>query len=88
MKRARRQLERQLGASSNGAPEPTTPDAIPVSVDEAPIAVASVDSVKSVDAVDAADAAAERERARALAAVAALEQLLTAVHVARAQRCA
>lgn len=34
------------------------------------------------------DPAAEQQHARALAALAALEQLLTAVHVARAQRCA
>ena len=36
----------------------------------------------------AEDSAVESERVRALAVVAALEQLLTAVHVARAQRCA
>ena len=76
------ELERQLSASSNDAAKGTTADPIPVSVDEAPIAVASIDPVEAVDA------AAERERVRALAAVAALEQLLTAVHVARAQRCA
>ncbi len=34
------------------------------------------------------ESAADPERVRALAVVAALEQLLTAVHVARAQRCA
>ena len=34
------------------------------------------------------DPAAEQQRTRALATLAALEQLLTAVHVARAQRCA
>jgi tetratricopeptide (TPR) repeat protein len=81
------ELERQLGASSNGASKPTTPDAIPVSVAEAPVAEAPI-AVASVHSVDAADSAAERERIRGLAAVAALEQLLTAVHVARAQRCA
>jgi tetratricopeptide (TPR) repeat protein len=82
------ELERQLGASSTAAAKPTAPDAIPVSVVEAPIAVASIDSVDSVESADPVDPALERERVRAVAAVAALEQLLTAVHVARAQRCA
>ena len=43
-------------------------------VDDAPVAVV--------------DPVAEQQRARAVATLAALEQLLTAVHVARAQRCA
>jgi tetratricopeptide (TPR) repeat protein len=38
--------------------------------------------------VVAVDPAAEQARARAVATLAALEQLLNAVHVARAQRCA
>jgi len=44
----------------------------------------------TVDAAPVAvvDSAAEQQRASAVATLAALEQLLTAVHVARAQRCA
>jgi tetratricopeptide (TPR) repeat protein len=74
------ELERQLGSSSRDVAQHKQSDAIPISVAEVPpIAVTSADS---------ADSTAERERVGALAAIAALEQLLTAVHVARAQRCA
>ena len=51
----------------------TTQHVSPSAVDEAPHAV---------------DAVVEQARNRALSTVAALERLLTAVHVARAQRCA
>ena len=73
------ELERQLSSSDDVAKH-TPSGAIPISVAEAP--------PTAVTSVDSADSAAERERAGALAAIAALEQLLTAVHVARAQRCA
>lgn len=49
-------------------------DTATATVDAAPVAVV--------------DSAAEQQRARAVATLVALEQLLTAVHVARAQRCA
>ena len=49
-------------------------DTAAATVDAAPVAVV--------------DSAAEQQRARAVATLAALERLLTAVHVARAQRCA
>jgi tetratricopeptide (TPR) repeat protein len=73
------ELERQL-SSSDDVPKHTSSGAIPISVAEAP--------PTAVTPVDSADPTAERERGGALAAMAALEQLLTAVHVARAQRCA
>ena len=53
---------------------PRFEDSASATVDDAPVAVV--------------DPAAAQQRAAALATLAALEQLLTAVHVARAQRCA
>lgn len=70
------ELARQV--DSTPASEPTierpVEDISTATIDAAPIAVV--------------DSAAEQQRARAVATLAALEQLLTAVHVARAQRCA
>ena len=54
--------------------EPTTPTA--------PVPISSAAPEEKVDR------AADPQRVRALAMLAGLEQLLTAVHVARAQRCA
>jgi len=60
-----------------------------------PISLASVDRPASLDetaeasiAIAAVEPAADEGRVRALATLAALEQLLTGVHAARAQRCA
>jgi len=61
-----------IAVASDAPPEESAPMVAPIL--EAPVAVA--------------DPAAEQERARAAATLAALERLLNAVHVARAQRCA
>jgi tetratricopeptide (TPR) repeat protein len=60
-----------------------------------PVSLASVDRPASLDetaeasiAIAAVEPAADEGRVRALATLAALEQLLTGVHAARAQRCA
>jgi tetratricopeptide (TPR) repeat protein len=70
------ELARQV--DSTPASEPTierrVEDTATATIDAEPIAVV--------------DSAPEQQRARAAAALAALEQLLTAVYVARAQRCA
>lgn len=66
-------LERQLQPAAAIAITPTE-DTTPLAVDAPPVV--------------AVDSAVEQERVHALAVVAALERLLTAVHVARAQRCA
>jgi tetratricopeptide (TPR) repeat protein len=71
----------ELSRQVEPTPAPSEPtieqpleDTAAATVDAAPVAVV--------------DSAAEQQRASAVATLAALEHLLTAVHVARAQRCA
>jgi tetratricopeptide (TPR) repeat protein len=70
------ELSRQVEPSHRDEPkiEPPLEVATSATVDNAPVAVV--------------DPAAEQQRARALATLAALERMLTAVHVVRSQRCA
>jgi tetratricopeptide (TPR) repeat protein len=66
----------------------TPPAAISVQAEQATPTLAEVSSPPLAAAPSPADDAVQRGKARALATVAALEQWLHAVHVARAQRCA
>ena len=71
-------LERQLERDSHDVPVSSLAHS---PAEPAPIAISEVPVVSI-------DPAVEQHRVRVLATVAALEQLLTSVHVVRAQRCA